>query len=348
MSALGMRVGAEETLQPLAWRRMGWVIWRQHRVALATVAALVGGLSLVLFLVGLHLHHAYTAAAACRPAGSPVCAGLVNQFNGMDAFLANGFVLQALPALIGAFVGAPVLARELETGTFRYVWTQGFGRARWTLAKLVGLAAVVLVAAAALSILLSWYYRPYFAAANQSKFIDETSPLASGLFDLRGIDLAAWSLAAFSIGALLGMLIRRVVASIVATLVAYLGLAVAAATYLREHYVAPLAASVASVPGSDLVIRQWWTKGGTFAFARAPIALLEHVCPPPPSGAGKGNFDKAGYVAQCLTRHGYRQWISYQPATRFWSFQLIEAGWLLALSALLIAATVWLVRSRAT
>ena len=56
-------------------------------------------------------------------------------------------LLQAVPALIGAFLGAPVLARELETGTFRYAWTQGFGRWRWTLAKLVSLA--VLAAAAA-------------------------------------------------------------------------------------------------------------------------------------------------------------------------------------------------------
>jgi multisubunit Na+/H+ antiporter MnhB subunit len=347
MSVLSMRVGSEETLRPLAWRRMAWVIWRQHRVALAAVATLVGGFALVLFLVGLQLHNAYAAAAACRPAGSPVCADLVNRFNGMDAVLANGFVLQVLPALVGAFVGAPVLARELETGTYRYAWTQGFGRARWTLAKLVGLAAVVTVAAAALSILLSWYYHPYFAADNQSKFLNETSPLASGLFDLRGVDLAAWTLAAFSIGALLGMLIRRVVPAIVATLVAYLGLALAAATYLRQRYVAPLVASTSSAPGSDLVISQWWTKGGAFAFARAPIGLLERVCPPPPAGAGKGNFDKAGYVAHCLTEHGYKQWISYQPATRFWSFQLIEAGWLLALSASLIAATVWLVRSRA-
>lgn len=341
-------MGVEETPRPLAWRRMAWVIWRQHRTALSTVAVLVGGLTLVLLLVGVQLHDAYAAAAACRPAGSPICADLVNRFNGMDVFLANGYVLQALPALIGAFVGAPILARELETGTYRYAWTQGFGRARWTIAKLVGLAAAVVVAAAALSILLSWYYRPYFAAANQSKFLNETSPLASGLFDLRGIDLAAWTLAAFSIGALLGMLIRRVVPAIAATLVAYLGLAVVAAAYLRQHYLAPLAASTQSVSGSDLVMSQWWTKGGTFAFARAPIDLLERVCPPPPAGAGKGNFDKAGYVAHCLTEHGYRQWISYQPATRFWSFQIIEAGWLLALSASLIAATVWLVRSRAT
>jgi hypothetical protein len=35
------------------------------------------------------------------------------------------------------------------------------------------------------------------------------------------------------------------------------------------------------------------------------------------------------------------------PAGRFWTFQWIEAGWLIALSALLIAVTVWLVRRRA-
>ena len=38
---------------------------------------------------------------------------------------------------------------------------------------------------------------------------------------------------------------------------------------------------------------------------------------------------------------------SYQPGSRFWPFQWIEGGWLLALSVLLIGATVWLVRRRA-
>ena len=74
-----------------------------------------------------------------------------------------------VPALIGAFVGAPVLAREMETGTFRYAWTQGFGRWRWTLAKLVGLAVAVTAAAGAISVLFSWYYQPYFGADNQAR-----------------------------------------------------------------------------------------------------------------------------------------------------------------------------------
>ena len=48
-----------------------------------------------------------------------------------------------------------------------------------------------------------------------------------------------------------------------------------------------------------------------------------------------------------LPQHGYTRLTSYQPANRFWPFQWIEGGWLLALSVLLIAATVWLVRRRA-
>ena len=147
-------------------------------------------------------------------------------------------VLQAVPALIGAFVGAPVLAREMETGTFRYAWTQGFGRSRWTLAKLVPLAVVVAAAAGAFSVLMSWYYQPFLAGRLQ--FGGSPVPLDAGMFDLRGVAFAAWTLAAFAIGALAGMLIRRVVPAIVATLAAYTGLALAAALYLRQHYMTPL------------------------------------------------------------------------------------------------------------
>ena len=50
---------------------------------------------------------------------------------------------------------------------------------------------------------------------------------------------------------------------------------------------------------------------------------------------------------QYLIHHGYAQLTTYQPASRFWPFQWIEGGWLLALSLLLMAATVWRVRRRA-
>ena len=41
---------------------------------------------------------------------------------------------------------------------------------------------------------------------------------------------------------------------------------------------------------------------------------------------------------------GWRRALSFQPADRFWTFQLIEAGIFVALAAALLAVTVWFVR----
>ena len=338
------RSSEDASLRPVPWRQMSWVTWRQHRVALSGVAALLGALAVYLWDVGLQLQHAHAAAMSCHPAGSIACADLVGSFNGMNRVLANGFVLQAVPALIGAFVGAPVLARELETGTFRFAWTQGFGPWRWTLAKLVLLAIAVAAAAGLFSVLLSWYYEPYLAPGNRTLSLSGSSPFVSGLFDLRGVAFAAWTLAAFAIGGLAGMLIRRVVPAIVATLIVYSGLALAAGMFLRQHYLTPLRTSNVDVPASAWITSQWWTKGGTFAFGgRPPLSLLQQFCPAPAVGSRKPS---PGTFAQCLSQHGYTRWTSYQPVSRFWPFQLIEGGWLLALSLLLIGATVWLVHHR--
>jgi hypothetical protein len=344
MTAVAVRTRpAEEnaSLRPVPWRRMAWVTWRQHRLALAGLAALLGALAVYLWLTGLQLHHAYAAATACHPAGSIACVNGISDFTSTYDHTATIIpsLLQAVPALIGAFLGAPVLARELETGTFRYAWTQGFGRWRWTIAKLLPLAVLVTAAAGVFSLIFSWYYQPFFADG-------QSGPLAAIVFDLRGIDFAAWTLAAFAIGALAGMLIRRVVPAIVATLVVYAGLALATGMFLRQHYMTPLVTSRSNLPASAWITSSWGTKGGKFAFAgRPPIDLLQQFCPPSAVGPGKPS---SGAVAQCLSGHGYTLWTSYQPAGRFWAFQWIEGGWLLALSVLLIAVTVWLVHRRAT
>jgi len=175
------------------------------------------------------------------------------------------------------------------------------------------------------------------------------TPFFTGLFNLRGIGFAAWTLAAFAIGALAGMLIRRVVPAIAATLVVYAGLAFAVGGWLRQAYMTPVVTSNLNLPGSAWIISQWWTKGGRFAFSGFPPGqLLQQLCPAGPAVAvGPGHGPKAVGLAECLTQHGYTQWTSYQPASRFWAFQWIEGGWLLVLSVLLIAVTVWLVRRRA-
>src|SRR5580700_9002965 len=135
MTALSVPVRPAEgaSLRPLPWRRMAWVTWRHHRIAMGGAAVFLGALAVWLWSAGLQLHHAYAAAVECHPAGSTACSELILNFRVTGGILKGGFVLQPVPALIGAFVAPVVLARELETGTFRYAWTQGFGRWRWTL-----------------------------------------------------------------------------------------------------------------------------------------------------------------------------------------------------------------------
>jgi hypothetical protein len=346
------RPNDEARLRPVPWRRMIGITWRQHRVALAGAGVLLGALAVWLWTTGTSLHRAYAAALACHPASAAACQNLINTFDvGAEThFLGDkgpgGVLLQLVPALIGAFVGAPVLARELETGTFRYAWTQGFGRWRWALAKLVLLAVVLAAATSALGELVSWYFQPLFDAGHPGTGLYLTSPLVT-MFGLREVTFAAWTLAAFTIAALAGMLIRRVVPAIVVTLAVYAGLVVAASAFLREHYLAPAVTSslTFNLPGASTVwtIGQWSTKGGRFAFgANPPNALVNQFC----SSIPANKMGPAGF-APCLAQHGYTQWTSYQPASRFWPFQWIEGGWLLALSVVLIAVTIWLVRRRA-
>ena len=116
---------------------------------------------------------------------------------------------------------------------------------------------------------------------------------------------------------------------------------------MRQHYLAPLLTSNLNLPGSAAILSQRWTKSGRFAFFSwrdAPHDLVQ-ACSPAARGPGK-DTGLAG-LYQCFVQHGYTQWTSYQPASRFWPFQWIEGGWLLALSVLLIALTVTLVRRRA-
>ncbi|MGH3171643.1 MAG: hypothetical protein ACRDN0_38000 [Trebonia sp.] len=108
-----------------------------------------------------------------------------------------------------------------------------------------------------------------------------------------------------------------------------------------------------NVPGSAWILSQWWTKGGTVlsqpALNQAFTSAAERIAPVMHSPVGRTQKLQLVTVdiPQYLYQHGYRQWTTYQPGRRFWPFQAIEGGWLLALSVLLIAATVWLVRRRA-
>ncbi len=175
------------------------------------------------------------------------------------------------PALLGAFTGPAVLARELETGTFRYAWTQGIGRLRWTIAKLALLGAVLAILAGAFSQLYAWFFD-----AVPRRF-EEMNVLAATVFDTRGIDFAAWTLVAFAIGAFLGMLFRRIIPAMAATLGAYLGLQLLTWLVLREDYPVAIDTTNAklfsgpSTPSSPWILKTW-TVGHTAWWRYIPVS----------------------------------------------------------------------------
>jgi ABC-type transport system involved in multi-copper enzyme maturation permease subunit len=327
---------------------MAWVIWRQHRLAIAGVLALFAAAALLVIVEGVQLHHAYAAVTACRPARSGPCQQATNNFS--DNYSATAGIvaalLQAVPALIGAFAGAPLLAGVFESGTFRFVFTQGFGRTRWATAKLVSLGVVVVVAAGAFSLVFSWAYGPLLGMKGYGY-----SSLTPTFFDLRGIAFAAWTLAAFAIGVCAGAAIRRVLPAMFATLAAWSGLMFATALLLRPHYRGALKTTNPNIGPPAQIIGRWWTLHGqpvgmsALSTALRPVdvrVVSSGVFSPGPSTPQ--SFDPIHY----LLAHGFVWVASYQPGRWFWPFQLIEGGWLLVLCVLLGGSAIWLVRRRAT
>jgi hypothetical protein len=274
---------------------------------------------------------------SCHPAGSAICDVANRPFSNYHQTAGDVlFILLLIPPLVGVFVGAPVLARELETGTFRFAWTQGCGRLRWAVAKLALLAIAVTAAAGAFSLLFSWYYQPFFAAR-----LDGV--LAPQLFVLRGVDYAAWTLLAFALGAVAGVLIRRTVPAMATSLAAWAGLYLGTVLFLRQRYQTPLVTKGSpSYYNPPWVVGTWYTGPNGATVGQQTIRSVMSQAP-----ASVRNSPNPNAASVYLSAHHYTQWTNYHPESGFWHFQLIEGGWLLVLSLLLLAATIWLVRHRA-
>jgi hypothetical protein len=328
---------------PVPWRRLGWVAWSRYRATVAGVVAVLGAVALYLVVRGDQMRSAYDAAVACRPGESAACHFAWDTFQ--NSYGSPGFLdgmLVFLPGVLGAFVGAPLLARELETGTFRFAWTQGAGRMRWLLSMIVPGAVGVAIVGAAYGALVSWYDVPLIGAGD----LQRLHPI---VFGITGVAAVGWPLLAYSIGVLAGLLTRRVVPALVATLAVWTGLAFLVAWLRKYHYLAPLDTSQPRVASGDQVLGTWWTRGG----ARVTDAQVNQVL----QSLGYQTSNAGGDVAakpggdptdpfHYLVQHGYTQWTTYQPASRYWTFQAMEVTWLVALSLVLLAAAVWLVRRR--
>jgi ABC-type transport system involved in multi-copper enzyme maturation permease subunit len=329
------------------WRRMAWVTWRQQRTTLITVPAVLGAVAIFLLVVGLKVHHDYAAIVNCPLDGlneSGSCQRLIHNFNSTDWTLANtcAILMQLVPVLIGAFAGAPLLARELETGTYRYAWTQGLDRERQVIAKLALLGVTLAVLAWAFGELFAWFFQPFL-------YVEGMNVLTETVFDTRGLVFPAFTLAAFAFGAFFGMLLRRIIPAMAATLGVYLAIRLAAWGVRKYYPVAVVTSntkiftqfSTPSLPGYPWILSTWVTgPGGKAASQSVANRILNG---PGPNAILHGPGPSAG----ASMPPGYTEWTRWIPLSHFWPMQFIEAGWLLVLSVALFAATVSLVRRRA-
>lgn len=330
------------TPRPVPWHRLAWVAWRRYRTTLLSLVGLLGVLAVLLLIRGHQIRDAYAAVQTCAPQASARCRFAFAQFR--DTYANTGLLGASfvwLPAIIGAFAGAPLLARELESGTFRNTWTQGAGRTRWMVALTVAGALGVAALSEALGLLVTWFQQPLFYSGLQQR-------LHASFFPVTGIVVIGWSLTAFAVGVFLGLLTRRLLPALALTLAAWTGLAFLAGSVLRDRYAAPLVTSNLQTASSDLPVDQWWTKSGVRATDAQINQVLQAVGVPPidggniQAGPGSNTVDPVQYLLQ----HGYLQMTSYQPDNRYWTFQWIEFAWLTTLSALLLAASIWLLRRR--
>ena len=343
MSAPTMTVPAGRTPspRPIPWRNLAWVTLRQRRGLFLGLGVFLGLFAAYLVVMAVIQGNAYNAVAACHPASVARCRELRQSFvhsywGGNNSVLQSGgaqtvsSLMFGVPVLLGAFAGAPLLSRELESGTFRFAWTQGAGRTRWVLSTLVVPALVVTAATGAFTAIFYWYLRPFLALGQVSEMLPLT-------FALLGVAFAAWTLLAYALSAFLGALLRRTVPAMVITLVIYIVLAMQTATAIRPHYATPV-----TVPSSSAAANSGWVIS-IYTTTRTGQEISQNAIQVPESVQ---NSRDPNAFQDWLDQHGYTQWTSLQPDTRFWEFQLIEGAWLTAVSAALIGGSAWLIRRR--
>jgi hypothetical protein len=196
---------------------MMWLTWRQFRGQAAVIYGAVAVLAAALAATRPQLARLYQASPR----------HFLSDLSGLDRnlYLVGTLAVFFLPVLVGMFWGAPLVARELDTGTYRLAWTQTT-RTRWLAAKLglIGLAAVV--AAGLLSLAVTWWAGPIDAAIASVKGLPAPGllvfpRLSREIFDERGVAPLGYAAFAFTLGATVGLMVRRTLPAVAIFLAAF-------------------------------------------------------------------------------------------------------------------------------
>ena len=162
---------------------------------------------------GMHLAEVYAASgvntchAPCGPPRLSISSPVSRSARSCGAVLRGHLHVYLAPALIGIFWGAPLIGREIETGTLRLAWSQSVqtpvGRRE---AGLVGLAAILRPSCSACDHLVGRPGSPRPDRGHQESA--QFRPPHPLLFEARGIAPLGYAAFAFALGVTAGLLIR--------------------------------------------------------------------------------------------------------------------------------------------
>jgi ABC-2 family transporter protein len=344
---------------------MIWLTWRQFRAQALTAVALLAATASYLVITGQQMHRAYAAdLASCTLLND--CDSSLNQFqqNYSPAFHLSELLVMVVPALIGMFWGAPLIGRELETGTHEFVWNQSVTRTHWLTVKLsiVGLASVA--TAAIFSYLLTWWAGPLDSIAGD-RFTAIT-------FATRDIAPMGYAVFAFALGTTAGLLLRRVVPAMALTLAVFIGIQILVPTLVRPNLLhsttvtftinRTTASQISEIDmnggGAEIHMGPWPVPKGAWVISAPPItdsagrvvAAHDHPNCFPTPGAGASTTKSGGpdlaQIAVCLAGYDLHESLTYQPAGHYWPLQWYETAMFLALASLLSGFCFWWIRRR--
>jgi hypothetical protein len=349
---------------------MTWLTWRQFRPQAATATAALAAFAVLLAVTGPHLASLYAASGitGCR---SGSCGQLAGNFLGQVSGIYPVVYMLGLagvvlaPAVIGIFWGAPLVAREFETGTFRLAWTQTITRARWLSSKLAlpGLAAMAVTEG--LSLMCGWWAAPIGQAARLtggSSFPLGMGPFSLLAFDARGVTPLGYAAFAFTLGVIAGILIRRAVPAMAVTLAVFAAVQVAMPLAIRPHLFPAAHTTVAIGSGFSGQINStnhasnfaitldylpsqpgaWIISSRAVNAAGQPDSTIPAACKPTASASRSSRSDPL----TCLASNGVQTAVTYQPASRYWAFQWYETAIFAVLTLALAGFCVWWIRYR--
>ncbi len=323
---------------------MTWLVWRQHRNQAYFAAAALALFAVLLLVTGRQMasqyHSALTSCAAAH-----TCGNLANTLILGTPVLSLLITLTVVvPCLLGVFWGGPLVARELETGTSQFAWTQSITRGRWLTVK-VGWALLAAAAwGGAVSALVTWWSSPVNALNHQN--------FQPGQFDIQGIVPIGYAVFAVALAVAAGTLLRRTLPAMAITIGVFAFLRLVIGQDLRPHYLTAITTTFSFLHPPPTPTGSYWQVSGSIlgpggqvpsgpahggpnlSLDGVPISINNM-----PSACRALVFQDPRQTASCLAAHGYHGLMAYQPASRYWAFQGIETGIFVLLAAALIAVT---------